>query len=1084
MKNPAAPASSSPQLHALLRPRVGLFSPFTLRRLAGLLGASLLLQGAFLATTVRAQPFYFSTLAGAGAAIDHTDGSGSNARLLNPTGAAVDGAGNIYVADGGDHTIRRITPDGNVSTFAGASGQAGSNDGASGDARFLYPFAVAVDAAGAVFVADSGNHNIRRIAGGSVATIAGTPGVAGRADGVGTAALFNAPQGIAVDGAGNVYVSDTNNSTIRRIAPGGAVTTLAGAAGSTGSGDGNGGSARFNYPVGLAVDSAGVVYVADFGNSVIRKVTANGDVTTFAGAAQQAGNVDGAGGAARFDHPMAVSVDAGGNVYVADTSSQTIRMISPSGGVSTRAGRPGFGGRSDGSGSGARFFYPAGLAATAGGTVYVADTGNHVLRVMSPGGDVGTLAGTIGQSGSTDASGSSALFAYPDGIAVDGGGNVVVADRNNHVIRKITASGSVSTLAGAAGIAGSADGPGAAARFNEPTGVAIDGGGNVYVADAGNSTIRKIATDGSVTTFAGAAGAAGSGDGAGAGARFNAPQGVAVDTVGNVYVADTNNSTIRKITSNGTVSTLAGAAGQTGSGDGAGGSARFNQPYAVAADSAGNVYVADFFNATIRKITAATGGVTTLAGAAGQLGYTDGSGSVARFNQPYGVAADNNGNVYVADTYNRVIRKVTASGGVATVTGTGAKFYYPEGIAVDGAGNLYVADGDNQAILRGGIAPPPPSGTAIPNATAAPGGNATFNFSAASPGTNYQWQVSIDSGATWTSLANDATYGGTTTATLTITAATTAMNGYRYRVQLSNASGSGTSAAGTLTVSASGGGSVVIGPPGPPGSAQIVNVSIRTYIGTGDNALTLGFVVGGSGEKPLLIRGVGPTLASSYGVGGVLDRPQLTLYDSASTTIATNAGWAGDPALSGAFNAIGAFPFPDGSTDAAMVQSLGANTSYTVNVSGVNGTQGVALAEIYDANPAAGSRLVNISARGYSGTGSNVLILGFIVGGSGTERLLIRGIGPSLAKFGLGGVLANPQLSLYNSDSQLVASVGAWGGDPDLAAIMKQSGAFDLDPASADSAMLLNLPSGLYTIQLSGVNSSSGLGLIEVYELH
>jgi sugar lactone lactonase YvrE len=1072
MKNPAASASlhSSTHRHRLFR------------RLGGLLAASVLLPGAFLAVAVQAEPFYFSTLAGAGAAIDHTDGSGSNARLMNPTGAAVDASGNIYVADGGDHTIRRITPDGNVSTFAGAPGQAGSNDGASGDARFLYPFAVAVDGAGNVFVADSGNHNIRRISNGSVSTIAGTPGIAGRADGVGTAALFNAPQGIAVDAAGNVYVADTNNSTVRKIAPGGAVTTLAGVAGSTGSGDGNGGSARFNYPVGLAVDAAGVVYVADFGNSVIRKVTGNGDVTTFAGAAQQAGNVDGAGGAARFDHPMAVSVDAGGNVYVADTSSQTIRMISPSGGVSTRAGRPGFGGRSDGSGSGARFFYPAGLAATAGGTVYIADTGNHVLRVMSPGGDVGTLAGSIGQTGSTDASGSAALFAYPDGIAVDGGGNVVVADRNNHVIRRITAGGAVSTLAGAAGIAGSADGPGAAARFNQPTGVAIDGSGNVYVADAGNSTIRKIAADGSVSTFAGAAGSAGSNDGVGAGARFNAPQGVAVDTVGNVYVADTNNSTLRKITSNGTVSTLAGAPGQTGSGDGAGGSARFNQPYAVAVDSSGNVYVADFFNATIRKLTAATGGVSTLAGAAGQLGYTDGSGSVARFNQPYGVAADNNGNVYVADTYNRVIRKVTSDGGVATVTGTGARFYYPEGIAVDGAGNLYVADGDNQAILRGGIAPPPPSGTTVPNVHVAPGGTATFNFSAASPGTNYQWQVSTDAGATWVSLGNDATYSGTTTATLTVTAAAATMNGYRYRVQLSNASGSSVSASGTLTVSTGGG--VVIGPPGPPGSAQIVNVSIRTFIGTGENALTLGFVVGGSGEKPLLIRGVGPTLASSYGVGGVLDRPQLTLFDGSSATLATNAGWAGDPALSGAFTTIGAFPFADGSTDAAMVQSLAANTSYTVGVSGVNGTTGVALAEIYDANPAAGSRLVNISARGYSGTDSNVLILGFVIGGSGTERLLIRGIGPTLANYGLGGLLANPQLSLFNSANELVASVGAWGGDSELAAIMKQAGAFDLDPGSADSAMLLNLPSGIYTVQLSGINRTSGLGLIEVYELH
>lgn len=1063
--------------NALVNPTAATAPAF--RRRGAALAAAVLMTASAI-TVARAEPFYFVPLAGNGSLIDHTDGSGSNARLMNPTGVAVDSAGNIYIADGGDHTVRKVTPDGSVSTLAGSSGLAGSNDGAASDARFLYPAAIAVDAAGNVYVTDSGSHTVRKITAGGVTTIAGTPGVAGHADGVGTAALFYAPQGIAVDGAGNVYVSDTNNSTLRKISANGTVTTLAGAAGETGGADGTGASARFNYPCGLAVDAIGDVYVADFDNSEIRKVTPDGNVTTLAGAASQAGNADGQGSGARFDHPMGVSVDGAGNIYVIDTSSQTIRLISPGGSVSTRAGMPGVGGRSDGAGATARFFFPAGIAATSAGTVYVADTGNHALRVMTPDGTVGTLAGTTGQAGSTDGTGSAALFAYPDGVALDGSGNLFVADRNNNVIRKIAPGGAVTTFAGAAGLPGSADGAGGAARFNGPTGVAVDGSGNVYVADAGNSTIRKITADGGVTTFAGLAGVAGSADGTGSAARFNAPQGVAADGVGNVYVADTNNSTIRKVTSNGTVATLAGAAGQNGGGDGPGGSARFSSPYAVAVDSSGNVYVADFFNATIRKISADTGGVTTLAGAAGQLGYTDGTGSVARFNQPYGVAADNNGNVYVADTYNRAIRKITASGGVATVTGAGARFYYPQGIAVDGAGNIYVADGDNQAIFKGGVVPPPPSGSPVSSATVAPGQNATFSLGTASPGTTYQWQVSTDAGATWASVSNNATYSGATSATLTVAATTTAMSGNRYRAQLTNAAGSSTSGSGTLTVSSD---AVVIGTPGAPGSAQIVNISVRTFIGTGDNSLTLGFVIGGSGQKPLLLRAVGPTLASSYGVGGVLDNPELTLYDSSSAVMATNDGWGGSASLANAFNALGAFPLPATSTDAAMLQSLGAGASYTIAVSGANFTTGVALAEIYDANPGASSRLVNVSARGFSGTDSNVLILGVIIGGSGTEKLLVRGIGPTLAQYGLGGVLSTPQLTLFNSDGQAVASAAAWGGNSTLAAAFSQAGAFALPADSADSAMLLNLPAGVYTVQLSGINHTSGLGLIEIYEM-
>jgi sugar lactone lactonase YvrE len=1041
------------------------------RPLAAALAAQVLVAQGMAAT------YAFAPLAGDAIVLDHTDGTGGNARFFNPTSVAVDGSGNIFIADGGDHTIRKVAAGGVVTTFAGSSGQPGSTDGSGSSARFLYPYAIAVDASGNVYVADSGNQNIRGISpGGNVYTIAGTAGVAGSTDGTGVAALFNLPQGITVDAAGNIYVSDTNNSTIRKITAGGVVSTLAGAAGQTGGADGAGASARFSYPFGLAADALGNIYVADFDNDAVRKVTPGGSVTTLAGSAGTSGSVDGQGSAARFNHPEAVSVDAAGNVYVIDTSNQTVRMITAGGSVTTLAGMPSIGGRADGTGAAARFFYPGGIASTSSGSVYVADTGNHAIRAMASPGVVTTLAGGAGQMGSVDGTGAQALFAYPYGLAVDGAGNLFIADSGNNTIRKATATGAVTTFAGSAGpLGGSADGSGAAARFSSPSGMAVDASGNIFVADAGNSTIRKISAGGAVTTFAGTAGSAGSSDGTGAAARFNAPEGVAVDAVGNVYVADTRNDTIRKITAGGTVTTLAGVAGQTGTGDGAGGSARFNGPCAVAVDILGNVYVADFFNATIRAINTSNT-VTTLAGSAGHVGFADGAGAVARFNQPYGLAIDGSGNLYVADTYNRAVREISPGGSVTTLNGAQCRFYYPQGIAVDGSGNLFVADGDNQAISAGAAVVAPPGGAAVASESVTAGQNTNFTIGAAAASTDYQWQMSMDAGATWSNVGDDATFGGATTTTLTVTNSTVSMSGEDFRAQLSNTAGSSVSGTGTLTVS----GSVTGG--GPTGSARIINLSIRSYVGTGASAVTVGFAISGSGSKQMLIRGDGPTLAA-FGVGGVLTNPQLSLFNSAAVMMDTNTAWGGSASLAADFASVGAFALPVDSADSALFVSLAAGTTYTAEIVGVNGSTGIALAELYDAD--AGdppARLFNVSARALSGTGSAVLTAGFVIGGSGNETLLIRGIGPGLTQFGVGGVLASPQVTLFDSTGKSISTNSGWGGGSALTAAFSKVGAFALPAGSADSALLVTLPSGQYTVQVSGANNSSGIALVEVYE--
>ncbi|MHB8520044.1 MAG: NHL repeat-containing protein [Limisphaerales bacterium] len=683
-------------------------------------------------------PYTFTTLAG-NAGYGSADGTGSAARFhfFDPTGGfgrgggvAVDSAGNVFVADSGNQTIRKVTPAGVVTTVAGLAGGKGSVDGTGTAARFNGPSGVALDSAGNVFVADTVNSTIRKVTpAGAVTTLAGllqigTNGFPVResADGTGSAARFSYPSGVAVDSAGNVYVADAGNNTIRKVTAPGVVTTLAGRAGYGGSADGTGSTARFNSPSSVAVDGAGNVYVADTYNSTIRKVTPVGTnwvVTTLAGQTGSIGSVDGTGSAARFWVPSGVTVDSAGNVYVADTYNNTIRELTPTGVVTTLAGLPGIGGYGsvDGTGGAGRFRAPSAVAADSAGNVFVADSGNQTIRKVTPAGVVTTVAGLAGGKGSVDGMGSAARFYGPSGVAVDGAGNAYVADTYNNTIRKVTAAGVVTTLAGLANSSGSVDGTGSVARFWVPSGVALDSVGNLYVADTYNNTIRKVTPLGTnwvVTTLAGLAGGFGfSVDGTGSAARFNGPSGVVVDGTGNVYVADTYNNTIRKVAPAGVVTTLAGRAGYGGSADGTGSAARFYGPSGVAVDSAGNLYVADTYpNSTIRKVTP-TGVVTTLAGVAGYGGSADGTGSAARFNSPSSVAVDSAGNVFVADSGNETIRKVTPAGVVTTVaglagfsgstdgTGSAARFYGPSGVAVDSVGNVYVAEYVNNTIRKG-----------------------------------------------------------------------------------------------------------------------------------------------------------------------------------------------------------------------------------------------------------------------------------------------------------------------------------------------------------------------------------------------
>jgi hypothetical protein len=348
-----------------------------------------------------------------------------------------------------------------------------------------------------------------------------------------------------------------------------------------------------------------------------------------------------------------------------DTGTPTLKLV---------AGRLGGPGDQDGTGTSARFYYPVGVVSDGAGHLFVADSGNNTIRqIVIATGAVTTLAGSPGIYGSSNGTGAAARFLNPTAMAVDSAGNLFVADSGNHTIRQIViATGVVTTLAGSAGTSGSSNGTGTAARFAGPTGLAVDGAGHLFVADSGNHTIRQIViATGVVTTLAGSAGTSGSSDGTGTTAQFAGPSGMAVDSAGNLFVADKNNHTIRQIVINtGAVTTLAGTAGTSGSSDSTGTAAQFYQPSGLATDNTGNLFVSDTVNHTIRQIVIATGVVTTIAGSAGTSGSSDGTGTTARFNSPMSVACNGTSDLYIADRYNNTIRKVViATGVVSTVAG-------------------------------------------------------------------------------------------------------------------------------------------------------------------------------------------------------------------------------------------------------------------------------------------------------------------------------------------------------------------------------------------------------------------------------
>jgi sugar lactone lactonase YvrE len=543
-----------------------------------------------------------TTRAGTAGEPGFVDGTGKAARFNNPVAAAIDAAGILYVSDQFNNAIRRVTPGGVVTTIAG-NGTQGFEDGAGRNATFRGPAAIAVDGAGNLFVADNGNCAIRRIdVDANVTTYAGAGGC-GDADGFRTQARFSIISGLAIDPSGALIVAD--RGAIRKITVDGIVTTVAGRQDRSGYFDGPGATARFGAITAIAVDDRGNVYVGDAFNAVLRKVGTDGVVSTLAG--QPGSNVtqDGSLASTSFSSFSSIAVAPNGDVLVAEAD--VVRVVNLATGSRTIAGRASSRGNIDGAAASARFRDLTDAVVDAGGNLYVADSGNHAIRKISRSGDVATLASgfdvitamTIDAAANlyvvnftpcgppdfacryslyrVETSGAKTLVCglpfLPQGIARDAAGNFYLPDR-------------LSALTRMSATCAMTDVP---LPTSLVRGIALDDAGNLYMADERDHLILKRTPAGSVDVFAGSPGEAGSRDGVGTEARFSKPVDVAVDSSGNVYVADRGNSLVRKITPAGVVSTIAGTAGQDGFAPGA--LPGIVQPVAVAV-SGTDLYIA------------------------------------------------------------------------------------------------------------------------------------------------------------------------------------------------------------------------------------------------------------------------------------------------------------------------------------------------------------------------------------------------------------------------------------------------------------------------------------------------------------
>ncbi len=714
--------------------------------------------------------------------------------LEEPSGLAFDDDGNLYITEFSRFVVWRLDASGTVTRVAGNGGSIPGEPGMLATETPLGDLGGAViDHAGRLHVAGLGRVNIVDEEGVlRVEVGAGPPGIAGDG-GPANLAQVGRVTGLAVGPANELYIAD--GFRVRKVDSTGTITTVAGRAWPPGYG-GDGGpavDAQLGWVFGLAVDSVGNLYIADSTNSRVRKVDTAGMITTVAGSGESGFSGDGGPATeAQLGTVAGLAVDASGNIYISDLEHHRVRMIDPSGTISTVVGdgRGGYNGDNIPA-AGARLLHPRGVAVSPSGDLYIGDAYNHRVRRVDQMGMITTVAG-IGQWEDVGDGGPAleADLRSPSAVAVDAFDNVYIADGLNSRVRKVDSAGTITTVAGTGAWGFDGDGgPALSALFTVLAGVAVDGYGNLYITSNEDDRVRMVNAGGVVTTVAGAREAGYGGDGGPATrALLQTPTGLATDARGNLYIADTDNHRVRMVNPVGVITTVAGN-GQFGA-DGDGGAATMASlefPVSVAVDAFGSLYIGQG-PAVVRKVDPA-GVIATVAGQYGAFGY-DGDGGPAvsaRITVPEGVAVDMFGNLYIADVGNHVVRRVDPMGMITTVAGSGESgsggdgvpalevpLTSPGGVATDSRGNVYIAETWDHKVRKLTAQREPSSAIESLSLWRVASGRVAFSYLSSGTcmrmrnlsvgGKSYtversQWWRRSDSSAAWTPVAGTAREG-------------------------------------------------------------------------------------------------------------------------------------------------------------------------------------------------------------------------------------------------------------------------------------------------------------------------------------
>jgi uncharacterized protein (TIGR03437 family) len=639
-----------------------------------------------------------TVLAGNGiAGFSGEGGPARSASLRYPSDAVMDKAGNLYIYDSENYRIRRVTPDGNIATYAGTGAPGYTGDGGPAlEANIEYGGKMAVDATGAVYFTDGVDSVVRRItAGGTIETYAGNGQLAtapnnGNNGPATKASLGLMAGGLAIDSASNLYIAEDYTDQIRKVAPSGVLTLVAGS-GTYGFQNGPASSAQFATPYGITLDAGGNLFVADVNNGVVREVSAAGIVSTVAGTPVFSFSGDGGPALeATFRFPEGVTIGGDGNLYIEDTGNFRVREVTADGTIHSVAGSGQFESTPDGTpAESATLVGPNFISFDPSGRLLIADGGDFTVRRINSDGTIQTIAGT-GVQGVGDGyvltygePANQTLIGTPRQAVADTKGNIYISDDYAGAVYIITPDGILNVFAGQVGdyASGSDNIPATSSSFINPEGLALDQNGNLYISDPYDNRIRKVATNGIITTFAGTGAAGYSGDGGPANqAMLNLPQGIAIDSKGDLIIADGGNNRLRMVTPDGNISTIAGNG--TGASTGNGGpatAASLNDPYVVATDSAGDIFLIETGGRTVRRIS--PDGTIAVAAGNGHRGFAgDGGPAIeASFGDADGLAVDSTGNLYVSDFNNNRVRVVLTATPTLSAAPTALSFLATSG---------------------------------------------------------------------------------------------------------------------------------------------------------------------------------------------------------------------------------------------------------------------------------------------------------------------------------------------------------------------------------------------------------------------